>query len=172
MKRFLLLIAILISLTSVSAQEKYSVSAKVGSGISMSSPGITPFTIEAMAHYNLTKHWAVGVGSGFGQYDDVSVIPLYTSVKYVINPDAKFNMYVDCSTGYSFALGEYENGGFLCNPEFGIQHVLWGKTFTAGVGYGFQKLERRKSNSDDYVSSEFVEKLNLNTLSLKLGVTF
>lgn len=172
MKKIILMIAILASSVSLLAQDKYSISAKVGSGISMSSPDITPFTVEAMVHYNLTSHWAFGAGTGYGLYDNISAIPLYANVKYTINPKAKYNMFADCSIGHSFAVGSGKNGGFYLNPEFGVQRKLWNKTFSFAVGYQWQDLERRKSNSDNYVSSQFIEELCLQSVSLKLGVIF
>ncbi|MDR2916595.1 MAG: porin family protein [Tannerella sp.] len=172
MKKVIVATLITVCVLSLSAQKRYSVTINAGAGISMSSPDITPFGIETMAHYNLNSHWALGGGTGFGQYDNISVIPLYANMKYTINPQAKYNVFADCSAGYGFAPEKDKNGGFLFNPEFGVQHKLWDKIFSIAVGYESQKLERLKSNSDNYVSGRFVEKLDLSSVSLKLGIIF
>lgn len=172
MKKALIIILVIICSVSLPAQEKYSFSAKIGSGIAMTTPDITPFNIDAMIHYNLTSCLAFGGGTGLGLYDNISVIPLYANIKYMINPKAKFNMFADSSIGYGFTLGSEKNGGFYLNPEFGVQRKLWNKTFLIAVGYQWQNLERRKSNSDNYVSSQFVEELSLQSISLKLGIVF
>jgi len=172
MKKILVTISVLIISVSLFAQEKYSILAKIGSGISMNSPEITPFTLEGVAYYNLTSHWAFGGGAGFGLYDDISVVPLCLNIKYIMNPKAKYNLFASCSAGYGFALGDGKKGGSLLNPEFGVQHKLWDQTFLVAIGYRLQKLERLKSNSNDYMLSQFTEELNLNSVSIKLGVIF
>ncbi len=172
MKKIIATILTTVCILSLSAQKKYSIAINAGAGISMSSPDITPFGIETMAHYNLNSHWALGGGTGFEQYDNISVIPLYANVKYTINPLAKYNVFADCSAGYGFAPKKENNGGFLLNPEFGVQCELWDKMFSIAVGYGAQKLERLKSNSDNYASSRFVEKLDLSSVNIKLGIIF
>ena len=40
------------------------------------------------------------------------------------------------------------------------------------MGYDMQKLERLKRSENDIVSAEFVEKLNHNIISLKIGFEF
>lgn len=173
MKRIVIaLLALIICMLNISAREKYSLTAKVGSGIPMSIPHITPFTIEAMAHYNLTSHWAFGAGTGYGQYDNISTIPLYANVKYTIRPQAKYNMFANCSAGYGFAIGDKKDGGFYLNPEFGVQRKFWNKTFSIAVGYQWQDLERLKSNTDNYVSSKFVESLSAQAITFKIGIMF
>lgn len=172
MRKTGLLIIAIVCCISLFAQKKVSYSAKIGSGIAMSSPAITPFTLEAMAHYNLTNHWAFGAGTGYGLYDNISAIPLYANVRYTINPKTKNNLFADCSVGHSFALGSGKNGGFYLNPEFGVQRELWHKTFSVAIGYQLQELEREKSNSDSYVSSQFQEKLSIHSINIKLGIVF
>lgn len=172
MRKIFLLIIATVCCISLFSQEKVSYSAKIGSGISISSLSITPFTVEAMIHYNLTNHWAFGAGTGYGLYDNISAIPLYANVKYTINPKTKYNMFADCSAGHSFAFENGKNGGFYLNPEFGLQRELWHKTFSVAIGYQLQELERRKSNSDSYVSSQFVETLSVHSISIKLGIVF
>ena len=172
MKKIILTLVLVLFILNTSAQDKISYTAKIGSGIPMSTPNITPFNVEAMAHYNLTSHWAFGAGTGYGSYDGISTIPLYANVKYTIKPHAKYNFFADCSIGYSFALGDKNNGGYYLNPEFGIQRKFWNKTFSFAVGYQWQDLERSKSHKDDYVSSQFVEELWMQSISFKLGITF
>lgn len=173
MKKIIGIIILSLFITfNLSAQQKYSVSAKMGTGVSVSTPSATPFTLEALGHYNLTQHWAFGAGMGYGLYDKVSLIPLYGNIKYTINPKSKYNMFADCSAGYGFALGSDNNGGFYLNPEFGVQHKLCGKTFSLAAGYGIQNLKRLKSNSNEYFTSQFVESVRFHSVSLKLGIMF
>ena len=172
MKKITLILILALCIIGVSAQDKITYTAKIGSAIPMSTPNITPFNVEAIAHYNLTSHWAFGAGTGYGLYDGISLIPIYANVKYTIKPDAKYNFFADCSIGYSFALGDKNNGGYYLNPEFGIQRKFWNKTFSFTVGYQWQYLERRKRHNDEYVSSQFVEDLWTQSISFKLGITF
>lgn len=172
MKKIFLLIIATVCYISLFAQEKVSYSAKIGSGISMSSPAITPFTVEAMVHYNLTNYWALGIGTGYEIYDNISAIPLYANVKYTINPKTKYNLFADCSIGHAFALGSEKNGGFYLNPAFGVQRKFRDRTFSIAIGYQLQELERRKSHSDGSASSQFVETLSVHSISIKLGVVF
>jgi hypothetical protein len=172
MKKITLTLLLAFCILNISAQEKITYTAKIGSGIPMSTPHITPLTVEGMAHYNLTSHWAFGAGTGYGLYDDISSIPLYANIKYTIRPYATYNLFADCSVGYGFALGNKNNGGFYMNPEFGIQRKIWNKTFSIAVGYQWQDLERRKSHNDKYVSSQFVECLSVQSVSFKLGIMF
>lgn len=172
MKKITATIIFLFCITALMAQKKYSISAKVGSGISVNSPSATPFTLEALGHYNLTPHWAFGGGLGYGLYSNVSLIPLYANIKYTINPTTKYKLFADCSAGYGFALGKHNNGGFYFNPEFGVQRKLWGKTFLISAGYNVQNLERLKSSSNTYFTSQFIESVGFHSISIKLGIVF
>jgi len=82
MKKITLILILALCIIGVSAQDKITYTAKIGSAIPMSTPNITPFNVEAIAHYNLTSHWAFGAGTGYGLYDGISLIPIYANVKY------------------------------------------------------------------------------------------
>lgn len=172
MKRIITLLFFISSVIYLSAQQRYTISAQMGTGIPMSEPSATPFTAEVLGHYNLNPHWAIGAGTGYGLYDEVSTIPLFANAKYILNPTAVYNVFANCSAGYGFALGNDNNGGLYMNPAIGIQRRLWNKTFTFSAGYQLQKLERLKSHSNEYVSSEFTESLSFSSISLKLGIIF
>jgi len=166
---FLLFISCIIDL---SAQQRYSISARVGTGISMSKPSATPFTVEGLGHFNYNYHWAIGAGTGYGLYDNISIIPLFANIRYTLNPTATYNLFADCSAGYGVALGNDNNGGFYMNPAIGVQRRLWSKYFTFSAGYQLQNLERLKRHSNEYISSEFVESLSFSSFSLKVGIVF
>lgn len=172
MKNLLALIIIISCSTNLSAQKKYSYSAKIGTVSAINTPKITPFTMEVTTHYALTRHWAVGLGSGFAQYDNISIIPLYANIQYIINPKAENRFFADCAIGHSFAFGKKRRGGYLLNPEFGVQKRVLKKTFILAIGYKLQNIERVKSHSDNYVSSEFTEKLCSQGISAKIGLVF
>jgi hypothetical protein len=172
MKKIIIALLLVWCTLYLAAQQKYSVSARLGTGISISTPSATPLTAEILGHYHLSPHWAVGAGTGYGLYDNVSTIPLFANAKYTLNPSAAYHFFADCSAGYGFALGNDKNGGFYLNPAIGIQHHFWNKMFSFSVGYQVQNLKRLKSHSNEYVSSQFEESLSFSCISLKLGVTF
>ncbi|MDU1904598.1 MAG: hypothetical protein E6772_07435 [Dysgonomonas sp.] len=172
MKKIIIALLLVLGTSHLAAQQKYSVSARLGTGISVSTPSAAPFTAEVLGHYHLNPHWAVGAGTGYGLYDNVSTIPLFANAKYTLNPSAAYNFFADCSAGYGFALGSDKNGGFYLNPAIGVQHQFWNNMFSFSVGYQLQNLERLKSHSNEYVSSQFEESLIFSSISLKLGITF
>lgn len=171
MKKIILFLFFISSSVLLPAQQ-YSASVRLGTGLSMSEPSAVPFTVEGIGHFNYNSHWAFGAGTGYGLYDDISTIPLFANIKYILNPVFEFVFFADCLAGYGFALTDDNNGGFYLNPALGIEKRLWKKRFTLSAGYQLQKLERLKSSSNGYVSSQFAESLSFSSISLKLGIIF
>lgn len=173
-----LFIAILFILftVSLSAQtsdcKQYSVSASVGTGIVMSKPSTTPFTLNINGYYSFTERWSAGAGTGYSLYDSESLIPIYAVGQYTMRPSFRLNPFIDCSVGYAFAPDSNVNGGLLLNPSVGVQYKLWGKQFILGVGHQLQKLERKKATVNSYFSAEFEEKISFSSISFKLGIKF
>lgn len=59
------------------------------------------------------------------------------------------------------------------NPSIGTQHSLNDKlALTFSLGYEIQNLERLRTYENEYYKAEFAEKLNHNSISLRIGLVF
>lgn len=91
---------------------------------------------------------------------------------YVCKP-RRFTPFIKCGAGYGFAVSDDANGGIYINPAIGISCVVHKRMkLLVQMGYDIQKLERLKGYENDIISAGFVEKLNHNIISLKIGVEF
>lgn len=176
MKRIIFIILISLTVVTVKAQtgsnNKISFATTIGTGLDISSPSSTPFNWQVLGYYKLTERWSVGAGTGLSFYEKM-LIPMYGDVKFQIGRERKFTPYAELAVGYSFATASDANGGFFMNPSIGIQYPLKNKMkLQLAIGYELQKLERLKTQTDDYFHKEFAEKLSHNIISIKFGLCF
>jgi len=176
MKRLIFIILLIITIVGAKAQnifgEKISFVTTIGTGLPMDKPSTIPFTWQTLGYYHITDRWAIGAGTGLSFYEKM-LIPVYSDVRFQIGRERKFTPYAEFAIGYSFAPSSDTNGGIFVNPSIGVQYPLKNKMkLQLAIGYEIQKLERLKKQTDNYFQKEFEEKLNHNTLSIKLGLYF
>ena len=174
MKKIILTLIVLIAATTSYAQlpERFTLSTSIGTGIPMSSPASTPFSWQVSGHYEINKRFSAGIGTGISFYEE-ALIPLFADAKFAITKPRKFTPFLECGIGYSFAPGKNVNGGFYLNPAIGIHYKILNdmKLFIA-VGYELQELERLKKYENSLLITEFAERLNHSSISIKLGWIF
>ncbi|MFT4071223.1 MAG: hypothetical protein QM654_04800 [Dysgonamonadaceae bacterium] len=173
-----LIFIILLSLAAISTEaqtvfkEKITFTTSIGSGLSMSTPSSSLFTWQVMGHYALSDKWLAGAGTGLSSYEKM-LIPLYGDVRFQIGRERKLTPFAELAMGYSFAPAKDANGGVFANPSFGMQFPLKNKNkLQLSIGYQLQALERVKTHTDNYLSEEFEEKLNHQSISFKFGLRF
>jgi len=154
------------------ADRNFIYAATIGTGISMSEPSHTPFTVHFLGHYRVGERFSAGVGSGLSFYETM-LIPLFADAKFDLTRPRKFTPYVNCSGGYAFAANKNANGGLFLNPSFGVAYALPNQLkLQLSAGYELQKLERLKEAANLYFTSSFAEQLNHHLLTIKVGIVF
>ena len=154
------------------AERNFSYAAAIGTGISMSEPSHTPFTVQVLGHYRISERFSAGVGSGLSFYE-MMLIPLFADAKFDLTRPRKFTPYVNCAGGYAFAPNKNANGGVFLNPSLGVQYALPNKLkLQLSAGYELQNLERLKETENVYFASSFAEQLNHHLLTIKVGIVF
>lgn len=174
MKKSLLPLLLILLATSMKAQQEshFTYSTTFGIGIPLSPPSSTPYAWQVSGHYKLSKRIAAGIGTGLSFYEK-TMIPIFADAKYLLTAPRKFVPYLQCSAGYAFAPAKDANGGFFFNPSVGIEYAVRGRIkLLLGIGYEIQKLEQLKKFKNDYYAAEFKEKLNHNSISIRLGFAF
>lgn len=174
MKKTLLLTLFVLFTTSIWAQTEnhFTYSTTFGIGIPLDKPSPTPFTWQVSGYYQLAKHIAVGAGTGISFYEK-TLVPIFADTKFLLTAPREFVPYLQCSAGYAFAPAKDANGGFFFNPSVGIEYTVRGRIkLLLGIGYEIQKLERLKEFKNDYYAAELKEKLNHNSISIRLGIAF
>lgn len=174
MRKILFTLIFVITSVTLNAQlpERIHLSTSIGTGISMSAPASTPFTWQVQGHYEINNRFSAGIGSGISIYEK-TLIPLFADVQFAIIKPRKLTPYLECSIGYSFAPNKNTNGGFYLNPSVGIQYKIHSKMqLFFALGYELQKLERLKRYENSLLITEFAEKLDHNSISVKIGVTY
>ena len=147
----------------VPAQElpRFSCSASVGTGFGLTRPSSVPVVWRVTGHYNVSRRFSVGAGTGVSCYEKTLV------------RRRSFTPYAGCAAGYAFAPRRDANGGLLLNPELGVQYALrCGVHLFFAAGYELQRLERLRKYEGRWFSAEFAEQLSHGTLLLKVGVLF
>lgn len=130
------------------------------------------FEWQILGHYNPTEHWSVGAGTGISLYEK-PLLPLYADVRYHIGRPRLFNAFLEMAGGYSFSLSREANGGLLVNPAVGVQCRLpKGLAVQLSVGWELQKIQLLRRGSNANFSSSFVEKLTLNSVTVRAGLKF
>lgn len=176
MKRLIFMLFFSLAFITVKAQSgndnKISFATTIGTGLDISKPSSTPFIWQVLGYYKLTERWSVGAGTGLSFYEKM-LIPMYGDVRFQIGRERRFIPYAELGLGYSFATASDANGGFFMNPSIGFQYPLKNKMkLQLAIGYELQKLERLKTQTDDYFYKEFAEKLSHNMISFKFGLCF
>ena len=142
----------------------------IGTGIPLNSPSSIPFCWHVAGHYKLSERLSAGIGTGLSVYEK-ALIPLFADARFQLTKQGRFIPYLQCGIGYAFAPGRNANGGFFFHPSAGIQYKIKGKMkLLLGIGYEIQHLERLKKYENGYYTAEFREKLQHNSISIKLGV--
>lgn len=173
MKNIILAILILCG-SIVHAQEvkRISLTTIIGTGFDMNKPSYTPFLGQIIGNYNINEHFYVGIGSGVSLYEK-PLIPVFADAKVYVCKPRKLIPFIKCSAGYGLAVSDDANGGIYINPAIGLSCVAYKRMrLLVQMGYEMQKLERLKRYENNMISAEFVEKLNHNIISLKVGVEF
>ena len=158
----------------VPAQElpRFSCSASVGTGFGLTRPSSVPVVWRVTGHYNVSRRFSVGAGTGVSCYEK-TLVPLFADAKFLLMRRRSFTPYAGCAAGYAFAPRRDANGGLLLNPELGVQYALrCGVHLFFAAGYELQRLERLRKYEGRWFSAEFAEQLSHGTLLLKVGVLF
>ena len=174
MKKIFLILGILSFCLIVHAQKnkRFIFSTAIGSGIDMTMPIHTPFTWQLTGHYKLNEQVLVGAGTGFSFYEKM-LIPVYADIKFLITQPRKITPFIEGSGGYSFVPYKNTNGGLYLYPSLGVQYSISKEhQLYMTLGYEIQKFERLKTFTNPLYTAEFVEKLNHNLVSLRIGYTF
>lgn len=158
----------------VPAQElpRFSCSASVGTGFGLTRPSSVPVVWRVTGHYNVSRRFSVGAGTGGSCYEK-TLVPLFADAKFLLMRRRSFTPYAGCAAGYAFAPRRDANGGLLLNPELGVQYALrCGVHLFFAAGYELLRLERLRKYEGCWFSAEFAEQLSHGTLLLKVGVLF
>lgn len=152
--------------------QRLSYTTTLGTGIPMNEPACTPFLWQVMADYSLSQRFMAGAGTGLSCYEKI-LVPVFAHAKYLVTPPHRFTPYLDCNIGYAFAPSKQANGGLYLNPSIGVQYAFQKRMkLLLAIGYELQKLERLKDYEDNYLKTQFCEKLGHHSLSIKAGVIF
>ncbi|MCM1531018.1 MAG: hypothetical protein NC048_05790 [Bacteroides sp.] len=173
MKKIILAMLIL-CVSVIHAQEggRISLATVVGTGFGLNKPSYTPFIVQIVGDYNVNKHFSVGVGTGVSLYEK-PLIPVFADAKVNVCKPRKFTPFIRCCAGYGLAVSNDACGGMYINPAVGISCVVPKRMkLLVQAGYEMQKLKRLKGYGNDIISTEFVERLNHNIISLKVGIEF
>ena len=174
MKKIIFLIVTLCTVAGAKAQftERLSFATTVGTGITMSTPSSTPFTWQVLGYYNFSHRFSAGIGTGLS-FREKTLLPVFADLKFDITRSRLFTPYLGCSVGYSFALDKNARGGFYLNPSVGVQYSIGGsRKLLLAIGYEQQKLERVKKKEIPHFTTEFRERLQHSSISLKVGFMF
>ena len=151
---------------------RFSCSASVGTGFGLTRPSSVPVVWRVTGHYNVSRRFSVGAGTGGSCYEK-TLVPLFADAKFLLMRRRSFTPYAGCAAGYAFAPRRDANGGLLLNPELGVQYALrCGVHLFFAAGYELQRLERLRKYEGRWFSAEFAEQLSHGTLLLKVGVLF
>lgn len=175
MRQSILIVTMLLAALLAAGQNenpRFSYAATVGTGIAMSAPRSTPFLCQVSGYYAVKQRLLLGIGTGVSAYEKV-MIPLFADVKFRLTRLLRFTPYVQCGAGYGFACAKKANGGMYLAPSVGAEFMAGKKLrMQAAVGYESQKLERVKRYEDRFFASEFRERLNHSSLTLRVGFLF
>jgi len=153
-------------------ERKFIFSTSLGMGVPLDGYSETPLTWQVSGLRRLSDRWAVGVGTGLSFYGK-TLLPVFGDIRYQIGRQRRFTPYTELVAGYSFALSGGANGSMLLSTSVGVTYPLSTRLkLQLGVGCEMQGLERLRTSSDSYFIRSFTEKVNRNTLSVRLGVLF
>lgn len=169
---FIFLIVAIASVGKGQTNHRIHYTTTIGTGISMSEPSYTPFTWQVTGNYRLSERFSAGIGTGLSFYEE-TLIPVFADLRFRLSRPHKFTPYLQGSIGYAFAPSAKANGGYYLHPSIGVEYAIHQKVkLLLGIGYEIQNLERLKEYENGNYQIEFSEKLNHNTVSIKLGCIF
>lgn len=174
MKKIIFVVLICyVSLTAQAQQtDRFTFATSIGIGFPLNKPGKTPFTWQIFGNYSIAKRVSIGIGTGLFMYEK-ALIPLLANAKFTIINPKKLTPYLEWAAGYSFAPEKNTQGGFYLNPSIGLQcSICENKKIFFALGYELQQLERLKTQVRPSFTVEFEEKLNHNSISIKIGYMF
>ena len=174
MKKLILLAMTVLAAVVGSGQNlpRFSYVVTAGAGFALNEPASTPFIVRFTGYYNVSSHFSVGAGTGLSSYEKM-LIPLFADTRFLLIRPRRFTPYIGCAGGYAFAPARDARGGLLLSPALGLQYSLCGTwRLFIEVGYEHQRIERLRKYDSPFFTARFVEKLNHNTLLLKLGIRF
>lgn len=136
----------------------------------------TTFTGRTFHGVRLKQHWQLGLSAGVDKYTSFWVLPLSTSAKYLLRPEAANSLYAGVDVGYGFpwlnkkTLDEQSfSGGFIAQPTVGLRIGEKGKGgFTISVSYqrqGFASLIEFQNNRID-------DTYTFHRMALRCGMMF
>ncbi len=149
----------------VPAQElpRFSCSASVGTGFGLTRPSSVPVVWRVTGHYNVSRRFSVGAGTGVSCYEKNARAALCRCEVPAYAPPQLYAL-CRCAAGYAFAPRRDANGGLLLNPELGVQYALrCGVHLFFAAGYELQRLERLRKYEGRWFSAEFAEQLSHGT---------
>ena len=88
----------------VPAQElpRFSCSASVVTGFGLTRPSSVPVVWRVTGHYNVSRRFSVGAGTGVSCYEK-TLVPLFADAKFLLMRRRSFTPYAGCAAGYAFA---------------------------------------------------------------------
>lgn len=162
----------IVAMAAAQQTKRITFATSVGTGIDMNEPSVCPFTAQVLGYYAISKRLSAGVGTGVSIYEK-ALIPLFADAKFTITKPNRFTPYIECGVGYSFAPDQDANEGFYFNPSVGVEYsICKNKKVFIALGYELQELERLKTQKQTWFATEFVEQLNHNSISMRIGVIF
>ncbi|KAA2651084.1 hypothetical protein F2S32_17635, partial [Alistipes onderdonkii] len=86
----------------VPAQElpRFSCSASVGTGFGLTRPSSVPVVWRVTGHYNVSRRFSVGAGTGVSCYEK-TLVPLFADAKFLLMRRRSFTPYAGCAAGYA-----------------------------------------------------------------------
>ena len=178
MKKVLLILALIITASKISAQTKFEPQLKLTYDAGITDDKNNSFGAEFLAGIRMSGKLRLGVGVGisycdllyedggvnmilnkyYGDYRESSAyIPIFANIKYNFTSNG-VSPYVSADLGYSafISCSDYANDnklGLFCKPCFGIDFpIKKGKIFLE-VGYKYQHRSWSGLNSPDYMQA-------------------
>lgn len=158
--------------TQAQKNDPLTLSIAIGTGIDLSTPASTPFSCQTTGNYKLHPRFSLGIGTGLS-FTPKMLIPVFANLKFDLTKPAKFTPFIAWDAGYSFAPSKNTSGGLYFHPSLGLDYAIHSDhTLFMALGYEIQKLESIKTASNSFFTTEYIEKLNHQWISLRIGFAF
>lgn len=142
-------------------------------------------SLQTINGIRIGPHWSTGIGTGLEDFSYGPQIPLFAHGRYALLK-GDVTPYFDGMAGYSFSLGnnrvyydfaEETSGGITAGIGAGVRFMVGSRTgITVGMGYRFQRVERRYWNywwdGNQSRSYPVEETTDMNRVELRIGITF
>ena len=152
--------ALVLAAAARAQQRNHTLRATVGTGIALDVPATTPVLTQFIAAKQLSKHWALGVGTGFSLYEK-PLIPIFAHANYRMARWGNVSFTAEANVG-----GTILHAGGYVAPAVGVNY----RRYHLSVGYEYQSLKRIKQNETPHFVSAYREELSHHTATLRLGV--